>query len=66
MDFKSFFPLFRDTILGLTFLHNKNIAHRNIKPSNIIMMNSNSYKISDYGEGLNLNYSCKELPSVEF
>ena len=52
-DFKKFFPIFRDTILGLTFLHKKSIAHRDIKPENILVPDENrsKYVISDYGEG---------------
>jgi len=40
-DLKSFFPIFRDCILGLTYLHNKNIAHRDIKPANIMLCEGN-------------------------
>jgi len=59
MGFKTFFPIFRDSILALSFLHNKNCAHRDIKPENILQIDDNSYKITDYGEGINLNYSCQ-------
>ena len=38
LDFLTFFPIFRDTILGLCFLHTNNIAHRDIKPSNTKML----------------------------
>jgi len=56
MSFKEFFPVFRDSILGLCYLHSKNIAHRNIKPEFILKTDENQYKISDYGEGNNLNH----------
>ena len=39
MDFKTFFPIFRDCILGLSYIHSMNIAHRDIKPENIILGN---------------------------
>jgi len=58
MNLQRFFPLFRDSILGLTYLHGKNIAHRDIKPSNILKVGTNSYKLTDYGEGINLTYKC--------
>jgi serine/threonine protein kinase len=56
MDFIEFFPIYRDTILGMIFMHINNIAHRDIKPPNIMKMGENRYCIADYGEGINLNY----------
>ncbi len=50
------FPIFRDSILGMIFMHINNIAHRDIKPGNIMKMDQNRYCIADYGEGINLNY----------
>ncbi len=63
---KSFFPIFRDCILGLTFIHNKSIAHRDIKPDNIMKINDNSYKLADYGEGINLSFNQKNFKSADF
>ena len=51
LDFKRFFPIFRDCILGLSYIHSKNIAHRDIKLGNILKINEYSYKLADYGEG---------------
>ncbi len=56
MHFLEFVPILRDSILGLIFMHLNNIAHRDIKPGNIMKMNKNRYCIADYGEGVNLNY----------
>ena len=56
MHFVEFFPILRDSILGVIFMHINNIAHRDIKPGNIIKMDNNRYCIVDYGEGINLSY----------
>ena len=56
MSFCQFFPIFKDSILGLVFMHINNIAHRDIKPGNIMKMNKNRYCLADYGEGINLTY----------
>ncbi len=54
--FFEFFSIFRDSILGLVFMHINNIAHRDIKPGNIMKMSNKRYVIVDYGEGVNLTY----------
>ena len=56
MPYEDFFPVFRDCILGLTYMHSKNLVHRDIKPGNILVMGKDSYSISDFGEGQNLDY----------
>jgi serine/threonine protein kinase len=56
MNLQSFFPIFRDCILGLTFMHINNIAHRNLKPGNIMAINQNKYVLADYSEGINLSF----------
>ncbi|RMZ87114.1 hypothetical protein DV736_g5660, partial [Chaetothyriales sp. CBS 134916] len=40
---------FRDTLLGLEFLHYLGIIHRDIKPTNLLMTSAGSVKISDFG-----------------
>lgn len=40
--------IFRDTLLGLEYLHHQGIIHRDIKPSNLLRSNGN-VKISDFG-----------------
>ncbi len=54
MSFREFFPVFKDGILGLTYMHIHNIAHRDIKPANFMKMSKDKFKLADYGIGINL------------
>ncbi len=54
MSFLEFLPLMRDTILGVSYMHKNNIVHRDIKPLNVLKLDTGEYVISDYGEGKNL------------
>lgn len=47
-------------------MHTKPIAHRDIKPQNILKQSDNYYVLSDYGEGINLNYHENYLEKVDF
>ncbi|KAM3420821.1 hypothetical protein BST61_g4065 [Cercospora zeina] len=40
---------FRDTVLGLLYLHYQGIIHRDIKPPNLLASHDNRVKISDFG-----------------
>lgn len=40
---------FRDTLLGLEFLHYIGILHRDIKPANLLVAKDGTVKISDFG-----------------
>ena len=42
--------LLKQIIKGFLFLQDKNIAHRDIKPQNILLFPNNIYKIADFGE----------------
>ena len=55
MALKEFLLLFKNTILGLVFMHMNKIVHRDIKPENIMKFDNCTYAIADYGEGMNLN-----------
>ena len=40
---------FRDTVLGLEFLHYQGVIHRDIKPANLLQSAAHHIKISDFG-----------------
>lgn len=40
---------FRDTVLGLEYLHYQGIIHRDIKPANLLWTTDHRVKISDFG-----------------
>ena len=40
---------FRDTVLGLEYLHYEGIIHRDIKPANLLWTRDHRVKISDFG-----------------
>ena len=39
LEFQQFFPMFKDTIFGICFLHGHYMAHRDIKPMNLMQIN---------------------------
>jgi len=41
--------IFRDTVLGLEYLHYEGIVHRDIKPANLLWTKDHRTKISDFG-----------------
>ena len=54
---KELFSILKQLTSALYFLQEKNIAHRDIKPQNILIFPQNIYKITDLGEAkMNLNY----------
>ena len=40
---------FRDTVLGLEYLHSEGIVHRDIKPANLLWTKDHRVKIADFG-----------------
>ena len=51
---KELLNIAKDIIKGLLFFKNKNIAHRDIKPQNILIFPNNVFKIADFGEAKNI------------
>lgn len=48
-------------------MHSKSIAHRDLKPQNILKINNqNRFVIGDYGEGINLTYQEKYMQNEDF
>lgn len=49
MELEAARAAFRDTILGLEFLHFQGVVHRDIKPANLLQAKDHHIKISDFG-----------------
>ena len=57
---KELLIILKQLINGLLFLKNKNIAHRDIKPQNILIFPNNIFKLADLGEAKTI----KDLSSL--
>jgi serine/threonine protein kinase len=49
MTEQQIWKLIHDVASGLTYLHNKDIVHQDIKPDNILVDNNGNYVITDFG-----------------
>ena len=58
-DFFTLIQLLKDVLVGLTRMDLSFLAHRDLKPDNILVYNNRFY-LADYGEGLNLFYDSKK------
>ena len=45
-------------LLGLSYLHNRNVMHRDIKPDNLFISESGVIKLGDFGLAVQLEHSC--------
>ena len=51
---KEIVEILKQIIKGFLYLQEKGIAHRDIKPQNILLFPNNIYKIADFGEAKNI------------
>uniref|UniRef100_A0A914DZ55 calcium/calmodulin-dependent protein kinase n=1 Tax=Acrobeloides nanus TaxID=290746 RepID=A0A914DZ55_9BILA len=49
LDEETAWKYFRDTLMGLEYLHFQKIVHRDIKPSNLLLSETEQVKIADFG-----------------
>ena len=69
-DENSLLDWFMQICFALVYIHDKNIIHRNIKPSNIFLMKQNFVKLGDFGVAKilssNLNQAKTIVTSFEY
>jgi serine/threonine protein kinase len=44
--------IFKEIVLGLRYLHDQGVIHRDIKSSNLFLDSQNHVKIGDFGSGM--------------
>ncbi len=54
---KELIKILKEIVSPLTFLQRKKIAHRDIKPPNILIFQDNTYKLADFGEARSVEKS---------
>ena len=54
-SFMDFYPIFKDLLIGITYIHSHFMTHGDIKPANMLIKDGNYYQC-DYGTGRNLYY----------
>ena len=57
---KEIINIITQILSSLMFLENKGIAHRDIKPQNILIFENNIYKVTDFGEAKSLSHCSQE------
>ena len=55
LDFNQKLDIAKSILLGLQYIHSKNIIHRDLKVSNIFISYDNTIKIGDFGLATNIN-----------
>ena len=53
--------ILKQVVSALAYLQRRNIAHRDIKPQNILLFKGNIFKVADLGEAKNVNNSNKQM-----
>ena len=59
LGFVDLYPIFKDILLGITYMNSNFLTHGDIKPGNILVL-ANQHCLCDYGTGINLYYEEKE------
>ena len=54
MDYKQLEVIFKEILKALSYIHKMEILHLDLKPSNILIENSGSIKITDFGIGTDI------------
>ena len=53
--------ILKQVVSALAYLQRRNIAHRDIKPQNILLFKGNIFKVADLGEATNVNNTNKHM-----
>ena len=53
--FLDLYPIFKDLLIGITYMHSHYMTHGDIKPANMLIKGGKYYQC-DYGTGRNLYY----------
>ena len=59
LSFLDLYKIFKDVLIGITYMNSHFLTHGDIKPANILNLNDN-YCLCDYGTGMNLYYESRE------
>ena len=54
-SFLDIYSIFRDLLIGITYMHSHFMTHGDIKPANMLIKDGKNYQC-DYGTGRNLYY----------
>ena len=65
LSFIELFPIFKDMIIGLSYMNSNCLTHGDIKPANILILND-KFCLCDYGIGKNLYYESRIKNLVYF
>ena len=55
LNFYDLYPIFKDILLGITYMNSHFMTHGDIKPDNILIKDGKYFQC-DYGTGRNLYY----------
>ena len=64
LSFNELFPILKNGIATLVFLHGKGVVHRDIKPDNMLQMLNGNWVLADYGIGYSLKDKLNNLSKV--